>query len=91
MKDEIELEDVLFDETDLEQDVMRHLEAEEVWKHLKKKQIQIQKVFMMHYYFEMTLKEIADLLQIPESTVKTYLYRTLKELRKELIEHVYER
>lgn len=91
VKDEIELEDVLFDETDLEQDVMRHLEAEEVWKHLKKKQIQIQKVFMMHYYFEMTLKEIADLLQIPESTVKTYLYRTLKELRKELIEHVYER
>lgn len=91
VKDEIELEDVLFDETDIEQEVMMHLEAEEVWKHLKKKKVQIQKVFMLHYYFEMTCKEIGEQLQIPESTVKTYLYRTLKELRKEMIEHVHER
>lgn len=39
---------------------------------------------MLYYYFEMTHKEIAEALSISESSVKNYLYRTLKELRKEM-------
>ena len=87
-KEDVELIDLVSDDSDIEREVMMHLDAEEVWNHLKKKKIVIQKVFMLYYYFEMTHKEISELLQIPESTVKTYLYRTLHELRKEMIQHV---
>lgn len=80
--DDVTVDELLADETNVEEEIMIHLEAEEVWNRLKKKKPVIQKVFMMYFYFEMTHKEIAEALKIPESTVKTYLYRTLLEMRK---------
>ena len=79
-----EIQDLIADDTDLEEQIMINLEIEEVWAHLKQKKQIIQKVFMLYYYFEMTHKEIAEALSISESSVKNYLYRTLKELRKEM-------
>jgi len=43
---------------------------------------------MLYFYFEMTHKEIAEELNVNESYVKNCLYRTLKEIRKEMDEHV---
>lgn len=79
-----EIQDLIADDTDLEEQIMINLEIEEVWAHLKQRKQIIQKVFMLYYYFEMTHKEIAEALSISESSVKNYLYRTLKELRKEM-------
>ena len=81
---EHEIQDLIADETDLEEQILMNLEIEEVWAHLKQKKQIIQKVFMLFYYFEMTHKEIAEALSISESSVKNHLYRTLKELRKEI-------
>ena len=79
-----EIQDLIADDNDLEEQIQMNLEIEEVWAHLKQKKQIIQKVFMLYYYFEMTHKEIAEALSISESSVKNYLYRTLKELRKEM-------
>ena len=43
-------------------------------------------VIILKYQSDMTLEEVADVMQSPLGTVKTYLHRALKELRLELEE-----
>ncbi|MFA9399081.1 MAG: RNA polymerase sigma factor [Clostridiaceae bacterium] len=49
---------------------------------ISEKSKDIQKIFYLFYYLDMTIPEIAKLLSMNESNVKNKLYRTLKELRK---------
>lgn len=50
------------------------------------------KVIILRYYFDFTIKEVAETLKIPLGTAKTILYRGLNKLRKELNgEEIYER
>lgn len=39
-------------------------------------------VILLHYFQELTVKEVSQVLVIPEGTVKTYLYRGRKQLKK---------
>jgi RNA polymerase sigma-70 factor, ECF subfamily len=41
-----------------------------------------QSVLLLHYYASLEVKEIADILQQPEGTVKTWLRRSRQELAK---------
>lgn len=41
-------------------------------------------VIILRFYHDMTIKEVAESLNIPLGTAKTILYRALKRLRKEL-------
>ncbi len=41
-------------------------------------------VFVLRFYKDLQLKEIANVLNITEGTVKSLLYRTIKKLQKEL-------
>lgn len=41
-------------------------------------------VIILRFYHDMTIKEIAESVDIPLGTAKTILYRALKRLRKEL-------
>lgn len=43
----------------------------------------IQQIFRLHIYGEQTFEEIARLIGIPESSVKSKYYRLLKRIRKE--------
>ena len=47
----------------------------------------IQKVFFLYYYLGLSIKEIAEELNITESNVKHYIYRTLSELKEALNEY----
>ena len=40
-----------------------------------------QKIFILYYYADQKIKDIASLLNMNESTVKTHLYRTTREVR----------
>lgn len=51
-----------------------------VWNYLKNKKSVIGKVFFLYYYENYSIKEIANILNISESNVKRYLYRTLQEI-----------
>jgi len=48
-------------------------------------------IIILKYYEDMTLAEIASLLQKPEGTVKTWLNKALKELRRTVIDQEGER
>lgn len=46
-----------------------------------------QHVLILRFYHDMTLAEIAEILGKPESTVKSRLYRALKQMRAKLERH----
>lgn len=50
------------------------------------------KIIILRYYFDFTIKEVSETLNIPLGTAKTILYRGLNKLRKELNgDEMYER
>lgn len=49
---------------------------------MKEKNIDTAKIFYLYFVLEMTFKEIANELQVKESTVKSNLYRMLKKLKE---------
>lgn len=79
-----ELREESKDNYDLEESITNKYDTERVWTYLKKKNVKIAKIFYLYYYQGLTIKEIAQSLDITESNVKHYLYRTLKELNRYL-------
>lgn len=59
------------------------LEIEEA---LEKIDTRCREVIILKYYHDLKIKDIADILESPESTIKTWLYKGLKELRNQLDE-----
>ena len=81
-KDDTEITDNIKSNINLEKTVMDKFDTELVWKYLKKKNNNIAKIIYLYYYEDFTIKQIADTLNLTESNVKNYIYRTLKELRR---------
>ena len=79
-KDDLSLIDTIPDDFDLEKVVITKYDIDRVWKFIKKKRNIVSKVIYLYYYQEYTIKEISKVLNISESNVKHYLYRTIKEL-----------
>ncbi|WP_158212492.1 RNA polymerase sigma factor [Lysinibacillus odysseyi] len=52
--------------------------------------IKLREVIVYYYLEELTTREIAAILQIPESTVKTRLQAARKKLKEQLHQHVWE-
>jgi len=69
------------DDIDIEEIVLNKDDFEKIWNYIKHKKPIIWKIFYLHYYFDNTIREVAEELDINESAVKNYLYRTLNELR----------
>ncbi len=67
---------------DLESSFINKNNIEEIWKYLSDKNIVIAKIFYLHFGLDMKFKEIAESMELKESTIKTNLYRTLKDVRK---------
>lgn len=49
-------------------------------------QTDLQQIFRLHIFGEQTFQEIANLIQIPEATVKTKYYRLIRQIRREFYE-----
>lgn len=78
--DDVMLIDNVPSNINIEKDIIIKDDLDSIWKFLKKKKIIIQKIFYLYYYENMNIKAISKTLNISESNVKDYLYRTLKEL-----------
>ena len=66
----------------LETDVIKQENVEEIWNYLNNKNVFIAKIFYLYYALGLKISEISEELTISESTVKNYIYRTLKELKE---------
>lgn len=83
-KENSELIDNIKSDIDLEKSFLIKYDTELVWNYLKKKKTIISKIFYLYYFLELSIIEIANELNITESSVKNHLYRTLKELKSML-------
>lgn len=78
----LEIIDKIPDITDIENITMKGIDIEIIWEQLKKKKMNIQRIFYLYYNMDFTIKEISNELHLGESYIKNCLYRTLKELQK---------
>ena len=78
--DEYELD--ISSDIDIEARAITKLNAEMVWRYIKKKDIRVVRVFYMYYYLDLKISEIAKELGMSDSIVKNILYRTIKDIRK---------
>ncbi len=77
-----ELIDFAKSDINIENIIITENNMENIWLFLKKKKAIVGKIFYFHYYLDMTIKEISEELQVKESTIKSNLYRTLKEMNE---------
>jgi DNA-directed RNA polymerase specialized sigma24 family protein len=68
----------------IENDIFNKLEAEEIWKYLKKKRVEVVKVFYLYFYLDFKISEIAHILNMSDSKVKNILYRNIKEMKERI-------
>ncbi|MGD6943339.1 sigma-70 family RNA polymerase sigma factor [Cytobacillus gottheilii] len=73
----------LFEEDNSKEDYEQKIVIEDA---LAKIDDRSREVIILKYYHDLKIKEIADILGSPESTIKTWLYKGMKSLRKELDE-----
>ncbi len=78
---DIELIDTLKEDVDIEKLVITSNDWDNIWHYIKTKKNQnIPKIFYLHYKLDLTIKEVAQTLNLSESYVKNSIYRTQKEL-----------
>lgn len=68
---EISTEDISYDS----------LLCDEVWEYVKKLDILTFKIFVLYFKYDMKLSDISKTLRVNESTVKSRLYRTIRDVR----------
>mgnify|MGYP003300180965 CR=1 FL=1 len=83
-KEKNSLLDKIPTEQDIEKEIIKKADLDIIWNFLKKKKVIISKIYYLYYYLGFSIKEISLELNITESNVKHYLYRTLKELNNYL-------
>ncbi|SFE00433.1 RNA polymerase sigma-70 factor, ECF subfamily [Paenibacillus catalpae] len=63
-----------------EQEAMEQELTSEIWSAVLELPVKLREVLVLHARYEMTTKEIADALELPEGTVKTRLSRARKRM-----------
>lgn len=58
-----------------------------IWKLVEELPVEVQKVFILRYQYDMSIKEISRATEMPEGTVKSHLNRGRLYLRKKLCRH----
>ena len=70
---------------DIENDLITKDNVLQIWKYLKNKSELTARIFYLYYVMEIPIKTITEDMQITESNVKNYLYRTKKELKEKFM------
>lgn len=66
----------------VEEQAETHLLVRDITRRLAEKPAEVQKIFLLYYSLDLPIRQIAQVLHLNESTVKTKLYRTVGELRE---------
>lgn len=68
----------------IEESVQQHKQFQLARAAINKLKIKYQNVLSLRYFEDKSIKEIAEILNLPENTIKTHIRRGLSELRKKL-------
>lgn len=67
---------------DIESEFITKDNIDKIWKYINSINTDTAKIFYLYFILDMTLKEISEELKINESTIKSNLYRMLKNVKK---------
>lgn len=70
---------------DLDSDLITEENVKKIWNYLQNKDLKIAKIFYLYYCLDMKINDISKELNENESIIKNYIYRTIKELKKEFM------
>ena len=70
---------------DIESDFITKDNIDRIWKYVNSVNITVAKIFYLYFILDMTFKEIAEMLEMNESTVKSNLYRLLKNIKESFL------
>ena len=84
------IENVVDEEINIEEDFIRRFNNDRIWQIIKEEKLVNQRILALHFLEDMKLSEIASILKLPESTVKSKLYRSLSKVKVRLEEGNYE-
>ncbi len=65
----------------IEEQSARNLQARELWKAVQRLNLLDQQIVYLRYFLELPVAETAEILNVPEGTVKSRLSRALEKLR----------
>lgn len=80
-KDFSNIENTIIEDSCIEVDFINKDNREAVWDTIKCESLEIQKIMVLHYMEGVSIKEIGELLDINENTVKTKIYRTISKMK----------
>lgn len=80
----IDISNIKDNNIDIEKEITNKYELDVIWKQIKKQNITSQKIFTLYYLENIKIKDIASLLNMNESSVKSILYRTVSKIKLEL-------
>lgn len=83
-----EIVDEIVDDSNFSESIDRQFEVEEVIEVVNQLDTMRQQIFRLKMFNENTFAEIAELLEIPESTAKTKYYNTVRHIQQVLKEKV---
>lgn len=69
------------DNFNLEENIITQENVEKIWNYIKNKDVITSKIFYLYFGLDEKISDIAQKLNINESTVKNKIYRNLKELK----------
>ena len=67
---------------DIETDFITKENIDTIWNYIKEIDMDTARIFYLHFIKDMTLKEISEEIEIKESTIKSSLYRMIKNIKK---------
>ncbi|MBR4554156.1 MAG: sigma-70 family RNA polymerase sigma factor [Ruminococcus sp.] len=72
----------LEDDTDIESLAADKALYDEIFREITARPSDVQRMFYLHYFLDLTLSETAELMGITESRVRQRLYQTIRQLRR---------
>lgn len=79
---EFDISDTVINEMSVEESYILKEEVEKITEYLNRKPQVTKKIFHLYYSLDKSIPEIAELLEIGQSSVKNHIYRTLKEIQE---------
>jgi len=80
------IEEIVDENINIEADFVNRFNNEIIWNEIQKENLTSKKILALHFLEDMKLLEIAEVLNLPESTVKSKMYRSLKKIKNRLEE-----
>ena len=85
--DEGNLEELLSTELELtEETVIKRMLIQDILEYVSGCPLAQRRAFAMHFYLGLSLAEVSKELDAPVTTVRNYIYRTLKDVRENFLE-----